>query len=324
MHIWENLRNSKKPFFVLAPMDDVTDTAFRRLIAETAPPDLYFTEFASVDGLQSPGRSNVMQKLKFTATEQPLIAQLWGLKPENYLKSAQEIATMGFAGIDINMGCPTPVVTRKGACSALINNRELAAEIIAATKEGAGELPVSVKTRIGFKTKVTEDWCGFLLEQDIDALTVHGRTAKEMSRVPNNWDEIGKVATLVRATNSDTVIVGNGDVLTLEHGSELAKQHELDGIMIGRGIFKNPFVFTQNEDAGSEIQRIKMFDRHIDLFIESWGEQKNPSTLKKFAKMYIQGFEGASAIRAEIMSTSTLRQMKDVISRSSKENNHNN
>ena len=305
-------------------MDDVTDTAFRRLVAETAPPDIYFTEFASVDGLQSRGRNNVMQKLKFTDTEQPLIAQVWGLKPENYLKSAQEIANMGFAGIDINMGCPTPVVTRKGACSALINNRELAAEIIAATKEGAGELPVSVKTRIGFKTKVTEDWCGFLLEQDIDALTVHGRTAKEMSRVPNNWDEIGKVATLVRAINSDTVIVGNGDVLSLEHGSELAKQHELDGIMIGRGIFKNPFVFGHEENAGSEKQRIKMFDRHIDLFIESWGEQKNPSTLKKFAKMYIQGFEGASAIRAEIMSTSTLRQMKDVISRSSKENDHNN
>lgn len=300
-------------------MDDVTDTAFRRLIAETAPPDLYFTEFASVDGLQSPGRSNVMQKLKFTDTEQPLIAQVWGLKPENYLKSAQEIAKMGFAGIDINMGCPTPVVTRKGACSALINNRELAAEIIAATKEGAGELPVSVKTRIGFKTKVTEDWCGFLLEQDIDALTVHGRTTKEMSRVPNNWDEIGKVVTLRKTLAKETIIIGNGDVMNKQQGRELAAEYGLDGIMIGRGIFRDPFVFDHDTNNDKN-RRIKLFDRHIDLFIESWGAQKNPSTLKKFAKMYIQGFEGASAIRAEIMSMTTLTEMKAMI-HSSKENN---
>lgn len=300
-------------------MDDVTDTAFRRLIAATAPPDLYFTEFASVDGLQSRGRNNVMQKLKFTDTEQPLIAQVWGLKPENYLKSAQEIATMGFAGIDINMGCPTPVVTRKGACSALINNRELAAEIITATKEGAGELPVSVKTRIGFKTKVTEDWCSFLLEQDIDALTVHGRTVKEMSKVPNHWDEIGKVVALRKTLAKETIIIGNGDVMNKQQGRELAAEYGLDGIMIGRGIFRDPFVFDHDTNNDKN-RRIKLFDRHIDLFIESWGAQKNPSTLKKFAKMYIQGFEGASAIRAEIMSMTTLTEMKAMI-HSSKENN---
>jgi len=319
MHIWQKLRKSNKPFFVLAPMDDVTDTAFRRLIAATAPPDLYFTEFASVDGLQSRGRNNVMQKLKFTDTEQPLIAQVWGLKPENYLKSAQEIATMGFAGIDINMGCPTPVVTRKGACSALINNRELAAEIITATKEGAGELPVSVKTRIGFKTKVTEDWCSFLLEQDIDALTVHGRTVKEMSKVPNHWDEIGKVVALRKTLAKETIIIGNGDVMNKQQGRELAAEYGLDGIMIGRGIFRDPFVFDHDTNNDKN-RRIKLFDRHIDLFIESWGAQKNPSTLKKFAKMYIQGFEGASAIRAEIMSMTTLTEMKAMI-HSSKENN---
>ncbi len=315
MNIWQKLTEKNQPFLVLAPMDDVTDTAFRRLIAETAPPDLYFTEFASVDGLQSPGRSNVMRKLTFTESEQPLIAQVWGLKPENYLQTAQEIASMGFAGIDINMGCPTPVVTRKGACSALINNPELAGEIIAATKQGAGELPVSVKTRIGFKTAVTEDWCGFLLEQGIDALTVHGRTAKEMSKVPNHWDEIGRVSRLRKSMVKSTVIIGNGDVMNHSQAEMLAAEHELDGIMIGRGIFKNPFIFSTTQPDNTRDIRIELFRRHIDLFAESWGEEKNPATLKKFAKMYIQEFEGASEVRAEIMAQTTLTGMKNYLSR---------
>jgi len=296
-------------------MDDVTDTAFRQVVAETAAPDLFFTEFASVDGLQSRGRDNVMRKLKFDRPERPLIAQVWGLKPENYLKTARELAGMGFDGIDINMGCPTPVVTKKGACSALINNRALAAEIIAATKEGAGALPVSVKTRIGFKTKVTEDWCGFLLAQDLAALTIHGRTAKEMSKVPNHWDEIAKVAPLRDRLAPETILIGNGDVESCQQGTELAQRCGLDGIMIGRGIFKNPWIFNGQAHQIDQKRQLKLFVRHIELFEQAWQGKKNPNVLKKFAKMYVNHFEGAVEMRTQIMTAKTLEQLRDIVLR---------
>lgn len=312
MNIWDKLAQSS-PFFVLAPMDDVTDTAFRQVVADTAPPDLFFTEFASVDGLQSPGRSNVMQKLKFTEREHPLIAQIWGLRPENFYKSAQEIAQMGFDGIDLNMGCPTPTVTKKGACSALINTPTLAAEIIAATKEGAGDLPVSVKTRIGFKQIITEEWCGFLLQQGIAALTIHGRTAKEMSKVPPHWDEAAKVVDIRNDMKIKTYIVGNGDILSRADGVTKAKQYKLDGVMIGRGIFKNPWVFGQTDYLYNEQERLKLFYNHIELFEQAWGADKNPATLKKFAKMYINGFEGASDIRSEAMMSKDLAGLRKVV-----------
>jgi len=315
MNIWDKLAQNP-PFFVLAPMDDVTDTAFRRVVAEVAAPDLFFTEFASVDGLQSPGRSNVMQKFKFTENEQPLIAQIWGLKPDNFYTSAQEIAEMGFDGIDLNMGCPTPVVTKKGACSALINNPPLAAEIIDATKKGAGNLPVSVKTRIGFKQKTTEDWCGFLLEQNITTLTVHGRTAKELSKVPNHWDEIGKVVELRNSMGINTYIVGNGDVASREDGLAKASQYKLDGIMIGRGIFKDPWIFDSSAQQHQKQDFIQLFNRHIELFEKSWGADKNPATLKKFAKMYINGFEGASDLRAQAMMCTDLTSLKALVKES--------
>ncbi|MBP9131985.1 tRNA-dihydrouridine synthase [Candidatus Saccharibacteria bacterium] len=313
MRIWKELISSTRPIFILAPMDDVTDTAFRQLVVEIGAPDLFFTEFASVDGLQSPGRSNVKQKLKFRENERPLIAQIWGMNPENYLTSAREIAEMGFDGIDINMGCPTPVVTRKGGCSAMINTPDLAAEIIAATKEGAGNLSVSVKTRIGFKKIATEEWCGFLLEQDIAALTVHGRTAKELSKVPCHWDEISKVSQLRTDMKLETFIIGNGDVLSRQQGLELAKEHNLDGIMIGRGIFKDPFLFVNDKTNDNAERRFQLFSKHIDNFEQAWGSDKNPATLKKFAKMYINGFEGASEARNQLMQTNTLTELKDCV-----------
>jgi tRNA-dihydrouridine synthase len=184
-----------KPFFVLAPMDDVTDTVFRQVVAECAPPDLFFTEFVNVDGLQSPGRPHLLKKLQHGDREQPLIAQLWGLKPENFYEVAQQLANgeLGtFAGIDLNMGCPAKDVVSNGACSALIQNKELAKEIIQATQAGARALPISVKTRLGFN-EVDFTWHEFLLSQKLTMLTVHGRTRKEMSKVPARWEQIAIV-----------------------------------------------------------------------------------------------------------------------------------
>ncbi len=312
MNIWTEL---KKPFFVLAPMDDVTDTVFRCVIADTAKPDLFFTEFANADGLQSAGRIAVLQKLKFTGAEKPLIAQLWGMKPENYVKTTKELVKMGFSGVDLNMGCPVRNVVKLGACSALINNHELSNELVEATQEGAGgKIPVSVKTRVGFG-EVDLGWIEFLLQQNLAALTIHGRTAKQQSKVPNDWKLIGKIRKMRDEIAPETLIIGNGDVLTRKQGEELAKKHGLDGIMIGRGIFQDPYVFSKDSPwKQMEIEeKINLYKKHIQLFKQEWGDKKNPAGLKKFAKVYISGFDGANEFRTKLMDCNNTKAMLEVL-----------
>ncbi len=303
------------PFFVLAPMDDVTDTVLRQVVADCAAPDLFFTEFVNVDGLQSRGRPRLLHKLACTAKEEPLVAQIWGKTPENYEKTAAELVDMGFAGIDINMGCPEKSIVHNGCCSALINNRELAAEIIAAVKRGVnGRVPVSVKTRTGFN-EVDFSWPEFVLQQGIDMLTIHGRIRKEMSKVPARWEDIQKVRKIRDKVAPHTLIVGNGDMQSREQGEELAKKHGLDGIMIGRGIFSDPYIFAKNSSwaTTSHIEKLQKYIARIELFVETHQPTaenekwvRNWESLKRMAKIYVHGIEGASAFRDVFMrSTST-------------------
>lgn len=305
-----------KPFLVLAPMDDVTDTVFRQIVAGCAPPDLYFTEFVNVDGLQSPGRQKLIRKLQFTSKEKPIVAQLWGLNPDNFYKTTKEVIEMGFDGVDLNMGCPVKTVIKNGACAALINNRELAGQIIDATREAAGKhFPVSVKTRVGFNT-TDLTWLEFLLSKMLDLLSIHGRTAKELSNVPANWDLIGEVRQMRDVLCPPTKIVGNGDVASWPQAEELAKKYKLDGVMVGRGIFHNPFLFAQKSpwDSYTKEQKIELFRAHIKLFAKTWqnGEYKFDS-LKKFCKVYINGFDGASELRAEFMSAQSVAQALETL-----------
>ena len=301
-----------RPFFVLAPMDDVTDTVFRQVVAGTAPPDLFFTEFVNVDGLQSPGRPHLLKKLQFTGEEQPLIAQVWGKDPEKYRKTAAELVEMGFAGIDINMGCPVKTVINNGCCSALINNRELAGEIIKATQEGAGgKIPVSVKTRLGFN-QIDLSWHEYLLGHNLDMLTVHGRTTKQMSDAPANWDKIGEVRALRDKLAPDTLIVGNGDVQSHEQGLELARRYKLDGIMVGRGIFHDPFVFAPQSPwpQYTKAQRIDLYRKHVELFARTWPNgERRIVTLNKFCKIYIAGFDGAKELREQLMNAESADEL---------------
>jgi tRNA-dihydrouridine synthase len=365
------LLNLPEPFFVLAPMDDVTDTAFRQVVAGCAKPDLFITEFVNVDGLQSPGRAQLLSKLQFSPKEQPIFAQLWGKNPENYYKTARQIvdgtfereilehakqsgfsemlggqeerasrtvgtiseyrtkptqqlaksaggvassageqaSTARFFGIDVNMGCPDKAVVKNGCGSALINNRELAGEIIEATKKGvAGKVPVSVKIRTGF-SQVDFSWPEFILRQGLDMLTVHGRTTKEMSKVPARWEDIGKIREMRDKIAPNTFIVGNGDVLSRQQGEELAKQYQLDGIMIGRGVLANPFVFAKTDKWALVTPKEKagLYKKHILLFAKTWPNgERSIQTLKKFAKAYINGFDGASDLRAKIMQQNSL------------------
>jgi tRNA-dihydrouridine synthase len=317
-----------KPFFVLAPMDDVTDTVFRRIVASNAAPDLYFTEFVNVDGLQSEGRPRLLKKLLFTKQEKPLIAQLWGANPDNFYKTAQQIADGTFAkelglpkgvnfdGVDLNMGCPEKSAVKHGTCSALINDRPKAKEIIEATKKGLnGTMPLSVKTRTGFSS-VDMSWIEFLLEQDIAMLTLHGRTRKQMSKVPADWDLIGQARELRDKISPKTVIVGNGDVLSHKQGQELASKYKLDGIMIGRGIFHDPFIFdsTNPWDNYQPKARIKLYKKQVQLFADTWKNRERPvPTLNKFCKVYINGFEGAKEMREELMSSANTDELLEIL-----------
>lgn len=311
-NIWKILQDNKHPFFVLAPMDDVTDTVFRQIVARHAPADLMMTEFANADGWCSPGKQAISTRLLHTKSEKPLIAQIWGITPANYEQMAVDIVEMGFDGIDINMGCPVKDMIKKGACSAMIQNPALAKEVIMATQKGAnGKIPVSIKTRIGFEYPDIEGWIGFLLEQNLSAITIHGRTKVEMSKVPAHWDQIALAVKLRDKLSPKTVIVGNGDVLSLQQGRELAKETGVDGIMIGRGIFQNFFVFAEDKSATLK-NMLPILKEHTLLHLETWGGEKF-EPLKKFVKMYINGFANASELRASMMQTKSHSELLEII-----------
>jgi tRNA-dihydrouridine synthase len=342
--IYQRLRKNG-PIFSLAPMEDVTDTVFRRLIKSCGAPDLFYTEFTNCEGMQSSGSSKLSHRLIYDKSEKPIIAQVWGITPEDYYNTAGLILKMGFDGLDINMGCPVKKIIKQGACSALIKNPNLAKEIYLASKEGVkNKIPVSIKTRIGFDKIETEEWIGFLLSQvKPEVLTIHGRTVKQLSKVPNNWDEIAKAVELKnqiqKQDQTKTLIFGNGDVLSLQEAHEKVKKYSLDGVMIGRGIFKNPFLFNPNyfQDpfTGQIINqktkqivdkkiRLELLLKHLKMWQKQWQNPnfdenlqsskenprylKNYSELKRFFKIYITDFPGSSHLRNELMKTNTVEE----------------
>lgn len=311
-NFWQQL---KRPFFILAPMADVTDVAFRQIIVQCGKPDVLYTEFVSCDGLCSEkGKPKLMPHLAFKKNEHPIVAQFFGANPENFYKCARLAVELGFDGIDINMGCPAGKMVKHDSGAGLILNPELAKEIIRETKRGAGGLPVSVKTRIGYNKITTREWTSHLIEAQPAAIILHGRTQKEMSKVPAHWDEIGKAAVLCR--KAGIPIVGNGDIMTYTGGLEKAKQYRLDGIMVGRAIFSNPWFFdpSVNPDSKMKEERIGLMLKHIKLFTELWGPDKHFDVLKKFFKVYISGWDGAKELRTELMKTRSEKDVKMLIS----------
>jgi len=313
-NIWKEL---PKPIFALAPMEGVTDTVFRRVVIKCGKPSIMFTEFTNCEGLQSVGQSRVIHRLQYTPTEKPLIAQIWGITPQHYYNSAKMIVDMGFDGLDLNFGCPVKNIIKVGACSALIKNHSLAREIILATLEGLNnKIPLSIKTRIGFNTINTEEWIGFLLSTAKPAcLTVHGRTVKEQSAFPVHWDEIAKCVELRNQLSPETVILGNGDIKTYQEGLQKISEIGLDGVMIGRGIFSNPWFFDPTVDPASKTlkDRLEILKFHLDLFEQTWGNQKDYHIFKRFLKIYLQGFEGAAAIRQKFMDTNNYEELRNTI-----------
>ncbi len=305
----------KKPIFILAPMDDVTDSPFRSLIKDLAAPDLFFTEFTNVDGLQSNGRAVVKDKITNSEKSSNLIAQIWGLNPDNFYLTAQQIIAKDygqFCGVDLNMGCPEKNVTKNGACSALINNRELAKSIIDNTLKGLqGKLPLSVKTRLGY-SHIDYSWHEFLLHQKIDMLVIHGRTKAQMSKVPADWEAINEIRKLRDKIAPNTLIIGNGDVQSKADAILKAKKYKLDGIMIGRAIFNDPYLFSDHSTwlKLNRSAKLDIYKKHIEYFEQRWGDRKPVRILNKFCKVYINNFEGSKELREDLMASRSLEELK--------------
>jgi len=296
-------------------MEDVTDTVFRRIVKEVGSPDLLMTEFTSTDGLCSGARAKVVGRLRFTEIEQPVIAQIWGTHPENFRTVAAECRDMGFVGVDINMGCPVRKIIKGGGCGALIGNPRLAAELIAAAREGAGAIPVSVKTRIGVSRPNAEEWLGFLLQQGIAALTIHGRTVSQQSEGFADWSTVALAVRLRDQAGLSTRIIGNGDVRTPKAFFQRVEESGADGIMIGRGVFENLFIFRAIRETAAGVEapaefsrltpreKVDFFHRHLALHRATWGERGNFNVLKKFAKTYLRAFGGAHDLIDAVMHT---------------------
>ncbi|OGG13949.1 hypothetical protein A3D77_03545 [Candidatus Gottesmanbacteria bacterium RIFCSPHIGHO2_02_FULL_39_11] len=309
-NIWRSLQ---RPIFILAPMDDVTDTVFRQMILTTHKPDLFFTEFTNVDGmLSAEGNHIVKKKLKFDPVEHPIIAQVWGNNPDHFYKSSKIIKDLGFDGIDINLGCPIPDVVKKGCGGGLIGNIKLSTEIVEAALEGSHHMPISVKTRLGIKKIETEDWVQKLLSLPLSAITIHARTVSEMSKGPAHWDEIKKAVEVRNSLKKETLIIGNGDVKKREEGLLRIKETGADGIMIGRGIFHDVYAFATINNKPVEIsveRRLELLERHVKLYQKVWAHSKPYANLKKYFKIYINGFDGASLMRVKFMETHNFEEV---------------
>lgn len=309
-NFWQEI---KKPVFSLAPMEDVTDTVFREIVMGMAAPQklhVVFTEFTSVEGMNHPvGRERVAERLIVNESERrmlkkmniKLVAQIWGRNPEVYAQIARYITeNYSFDGLDINMGCPVKKVFKTGSCSALIGEPELAKEIILATKE-ATHLPVSVKTRTGIKEHQTEQWISHLLEVDPAAIILHGRTQRMQSDGEANWQEIKRAVEIKNQLKPNMPFHGNGDVFSYEQGLKRIDETGADGVMIGRGIFRNPWFFNPEKTEISKADRIEKLLEHTRLFEQTWEGIKNFNILKRFYKIYLTGFPGAAKLRADLM-----------------------
>ncbi|HPS21600.1 MAG TPA: tRNA-dihydrouridine synthase [Candidatus Paceibacterota bacterium] len=324
-NLWQKI---KKPFFCLAPMSDVTDIAFREMLArygkdrENKDSVIFWTEFVAADGLCNKfARKKLAHILEFSEKERPIIAQVFGANPENMKKACQYIASLDFDGIDINMGCPDKSVISQGAGSALIKNSKLSKEIIQAARDGikatGKNIPVSVKTRIGFnKKEELENWISEILKTEISALTVHLRTTKEMSKVPAHWELMEKVIKLRNKISPETLIIGNGDVQNIKEAREKINKYKCDGIMIGRGVFGNPWFFSSNQNQEISLEeKLKVMLEHTEIFDKKLlqPKHKNFDVMKKHFKAYVNGFDGAKELRIKLMDTKDSKEVKKIV-----------
>ncbi len=302
-----------RPFFALAPLEAVTDVVFRHVIVAAAPPDIRFTEFTNATGWAHAGDKAIGGRLVKTDDEHPIVAQLWGSDPEAMERMALHCADLGYDGIDINMGCPDASAVKSGGGAGMIQNPENATSIIAAAKKS--ELPVSVKTRLGY-SRVDEwpEWLAHLLRQDLVNLTIHLRTKKEMSKVSAHFELIPEIKKLRDEIAPQTLLTINGDIDDRKHGLELARQYGVDGIMIGRGVFHNPFAFEKEPREHTRQEMLGLLKLQLDLYDTYCEKTGRPfDTLKRFFKIYVRDFAGAAELRDRLMHAKSTSEVRKIL-----------
>jgi len=330
-----------RPFFVLAPLANVTDPAFRSIIAKyskPAGPHVFWTEFVSADGLvlaHDEGKKKLMRDLVYSEAERPIVAQFFTATPAHMEKVAALAAELGFDGIDINMGCPDKTIEKQGAGAKLIQNPELAQELILAAKRGAPNLPISVKTRLGYNKDILDEWLPKILEAKPAAVTIHARTRKEMSLVPARWERVKRAVEIRNETGSDALVLGNGDVKDIEEARRRVAETGCDGVMIGRGIFGKPWLFAEaadilpqkslggggqmpgafgDKDFSEEVfSRLRIAVEHTKLFEEMLGDIKSFAIMKKHFKAYVEGFAGAKELRVQMMEATSAQEIEALV-----------
>lgn len=310
-NFWQEL---PRPFFILAPMEDVTDVVFRHVISKAAKPDVFFTEFTNSESYCHPnGKESVRGRLTFTPDEQPIVAHIWGDKPEYFREMSIGMAEMGFKGVDLNMGCPAPNVYKHGRGAGLIHRPEVATELIEAAK--AGGLPVSVKTRLGHQDiNEYKEWLGHLLKHDIANLSIHLRTKVEMSKVDAHWELIPEIKKLRDEIAPQTLLTINGDIPDYQTGMELVEKYGVDGVMIGRGVFHNPFAFEKEKKEHSPRELLDLLRYHLDLLDEyTQMEPQLFKSLRRFFKVYARDFHGASDLRIQLMETKSTDEARVIL-----------
>ncbi len=314
---WEKLT---KPFFVMAPMADVTDAAFRALVAKRGKPDVFWTEFVSADGLchtREIGKlkdeeNPLMSDLVIGEGQRPIVAQIFSSKPDMIAYATKLVAELGFDGVDINMGCPDRAIERQGCGAAMIKNPKLAQEIIRAA-QGASNLPVSVKTRIGYNIESLDEWLTALLETNPAAITLHLRTRKEMSLVPAQWEQMQKAVEIRNRVNPKVLLIGNGDVQDLEDGQIKVAESGCDGAMLGRGMFGNPWVFAGRKPGDTPLAEKLTALVELAHGFEKISPPKHFAILKKHIKAFVTGFPEAASLRAKLMEANSAAELERVI-----------
>lgn len=335
-------------------MDGVTEHTYRHIQKKYGNPDIIYTEFTNVEGVCH-GAIKLLEDFLFDETQRPIIAQIYGTTPKYFRQVAVVLCELGFDGIDINMGCPAKSVDSSGAGAALIKTPQLAQEIIRETKAGVQdyldgmrakdcpdisqniaqevvkrhdqlpqeykenrEIPVSVKTRIGYNTPVVEEWIPTLLEMKPAAIALHGRTLKQQYSGESNWEEIHKAALLCKKT--DTILLGNGDVLNYEQAVEYIQKYEVDGILIGRGSFGNPFAFQPNSDKLLEQNNIfKIALEHCKLYEQTYNQDPRYHfmPMRKHLGWYVKGIDGAREIRMELFQANNSEEVESIFKKHS-------
>lgn len=295
-------------------MEGVTDTVFRQILCDIGRPDIFFTEFLNVEGFCSKGREKVIHRLDFVKKEHPIVVQLWGNTPEDYVETLKYVKKLKPDGIDINIGCSVRDVLSSGRCSALIKEKDLVKEIIKTVQKASGGLPVSVKTRLGYDEVDVEGWIGFLLTLNLDLITIHGRISKEGYSTLSRWDKISECVKLRDEISPETIIIGNGDVKSLRQGEEYVEKYGVDGFMIARGIMNNPWLFSgRKRKEISQEEKKEVLLKHLRLFDKTWEGTKPFNSQKKYIKAYISGFDGANELRKNLMGATNTNEVVKIL-----------